>query len=496
MIIPDRTQFKQLARKGNVVAVSRTIPADLETPVSCFLKLAQNEPHAFLLESAEQEEKIGRYSFIGLDPRIILSSKADKVEIENTVQKSKVSRSEPIHKVLEESLETFQLANPENLPNYCGGFVGFIGYENVQFFEQIKLAKRPGLDVPDSLLVLPQTLVMFDHFRKTLVLVRFVFLGKSKAPSLQGYKAATQQIEAIIRQLKRPLALPLSAKKSSAQALKLSEYANMKPSSFYQKVNKIKSYIRAGDAIQVVLSQRFTLPPVRSDFQIYRALRSVNPSPYMYYFRSGKLRIIGSSPEMLVKKTGTEAELRPIAGTRPRGKNPAEDLKFEEHLKKSTKEMAEHLMLVDLGRNDLGRVCEFDSVRVKNFARVERYSHVMHLVSDIVGKLKRGKTAFDLLKATFPAGTLSGAPKIRAMQIINELEEEKRGPYGGALGYFSFNRDMNLCIVIRTLVVDGKKIYLQAGAGIVKDSNPKKEYQETLNKAGALFGAIKRQGEF
>ena len=267
----------------------------------------------------------------------------------------------------------------------------------------------------------------------------------------------------------------------------------MKPKVFEEKVKQVKEYIRSGDCIQVVLSQRFSIPAIYNDFQIYRALRSINPSPYMFYFRCKKIRLVGASPEVLVKKTGSRAEVRPIAGTRPRGLDQKSDLKFEENLKRSKKELAEHLMLVDLGRNDLGRVCRYESVKVQNFARVERYSHVMHLVSDVVGKLKAGKTSFDLLRATFPAGTVSGAPKIRAMQIINELEPERRGPYAGAVGYFGFNGDMDMCITIRTLALVKDTLYLQAGAGIVKDSNPAKEYEETVNKAKGLVKAIEAQ---
>lgn len=482
-------EFKKLCRKGNLVALSRTIPADLETPVSCFLKLAGSKKHAFFLESAEQGEKTGRYSFIGFDPAAVFESTQRGTTVTESGRVKKYAADEDLLYLMEEKMKGFSLANPNDLPAFCGGFVGYLTYENVSKFETIRLKKASGPDVPEGIFFLAKEFVVFDHFRKT---ISFVVLVDGKNPAA-SYKKAQRTIASQMSALNKPLRLkPVSRKKIDTAHLK----SNVTPQEFYNKVQKIKSYIRAGDCIQVVLSQRFSFPNLENDFQIYRALRSVNPSPYMFYFKSGRHRLIGSSPEMLVRKNGPVAELRPIAGTRPRGKNQQEDLKLEDSLKKSKKEMAEHLMLVDLGRNDLGRVSEFNSVKVKNFARVERYSHVMHLVSDVVCKLKKACSAFDLLKATFPAGTVSGAPKIRAMQIIDELEPERRGPYAGCLGYFSFNRDMDMCITIRTLVLDGKKIYLQAGAGIVKDSSPQKEFQETVNKAKALLKAIAMQGEF
>ena len=477
MISPDFSAFKRLARKGNRIALVRTIPADLETPVSSFLKLSKKSRHVFLLESAEQEEKIGRYSFMGSNPKLILNSKS---RISNVLDR------------LKKILGQHKLANPEAVPGFAGGFVGDLGDENAGAFEKITLRQRPGPAFPDALFFFVEDFLVFDHFRKTLSVVELVQIQPGQNLKII-YARACKKIERQVTELKKPLRLS-SIKNSNA---KLSIQSNTTKKEFCKKVNRVKEYIRAGDCIQVVLSQRFSMPARSVDgFQIYRALRSINPSPYMFYFKSGKFQLIGTSPEMLVKKIGREAEVRPIAGTRPRGETPARDSTLEESLKKSSKERAEHLMLVDLGRNDLGRVCKFDSIRVKNFARTERYSHVMHLVSDVAGVLQNGKDAFDLLKAAFPAGTVTGAPKIRAMQIINELESEKRGPYAGSLGYFGFNGDMDMCITIRTLFSDGKKIYLQAGAGIVKDSWPEKEYQETVNKAKALFKAIARRGEF
>lgn len=482
MITPDLQIFKKLSRGGRRVAVLSQIPADLETPVSCFLKLASKLPNTFLLESAEQEEKIGRYSVIGLEPsRKVLVRGRDLLE-ETKRGIRKIGQAKDLLGFLEKILAEIKIANQESIPGFSGGWVGHLSYENVEQFESIKLHKKKSINFPQAIFFLAESFVIFDHFRKTIAIVIIE----------KAYAKALTKIKSIKGALRRPLRLPKANSKPAESTL----VSNLTRQEFYQKVNRIKNYIRAGDCIQVVLSQRFKFLKIKNDFQLYRALRSINPSPYMFYFRAGKFRLIGSSPEMLVKKTGRHAELRPIAGTRPRGQSEEEDLRLEENLKKSVKEMAEHLMLVDLGRNDLGRVCEFDSVKVSHFARVERYSHVMHLASDVAGKLKKGQSAFDLLRATFPAGTVSGAPKIRAMQIIDELETDERGPYAGALGYFGFNGDTDMCLTIRTLVNNGQNIYLQAGAGIVKDSNPAKEYQETLNKALALRKALARQGDF
>lgn len=491
-IAPTFEEFKRLAKKGNLIALSQTIPADLETPVSAFLKLASNAPHAFLLESAEQGEKLGRYSFLGLKPKAILICKAGKIAVSPKKKFPAVKPPLDLLDGIKKILRCYTLANPERFTSgFCGGFVGYLSYENVERFENIRLRAKPGLPIPEAIFFLTEELLIFDHLRKTLSIIVLAEISNSNLKRL--YKNAAAAAARLTAKLRRPLhRAPLSKTKNK----NLKPESNMTAAHFKQKVNRIQEYIKAGDCIQVVFSQRLALPAVKNDFQIYRALRSVNPSPYMFYFRSGKYRLIGSSPELLVKKTGRRAEIRPIAGTRPRGQTPFEDSIQEENLKKSKKEMAEHLMLVDLGRNDLGRVCQFNSIRIQNFARVERYSHVMHLVSDIVGKLKNGADAFALLKAAFPAGTVSGAPKVRAMQIIDELEPDKRGPYAGSLGYFSFNQDMDMCITIRTIFTDGDHLYLQAGAGIVKDSSPEKEYQETVNKAKALIQAIEKHGEF
>ncbi|MDD5672075.1 MAG: anthranilate synthase component I [Candidatus Omnitrophica bacterium] len=491
MITPDFASFKKLAKKGNLVAVQISVPADLETPVSSFLKLASAETNAFLLESAEHAEQVGRYSIIGFKPAAVLSSYHDRIVIQKGNRKARLRTSDHLIEVLESSVQGTKLANPEDLPGFCGGYVGYFGYENVEHFEKVKLQCKKGPKIPDAVFFLTRSFLVFDHFRKTLNFVELVPIEANKSLTAL-YQGALKKIRVHVRCLRKPLRPKMKMRRPTPIDIR----SNMKKKDFEQKVARIREYIRAGDCIQVVLSQRFRMNLPMDDFHIYRALRSINPSPYMFYFRAGTLRMIGSSPELLVRNSTRVAEVRPIAGTRPRGENQAMDQKYEENLRRSPKETAEHLMLVDLGRNDLGRVCEFNTVKVKNYARVERYSHVMHLVSDVVGKLRKGKNCFDLLKATFPAGTVTGAPKIRAMQIIDELEHEKRGAYAGCVGYFDFNRNMEMCITIRTIVVDRRQMYLQAGAGIVKDSQPAREYQETVNKAKALIQAVERQRDF
>jgi len=487
MISPDFKTFKKLARKGNVVALSETFPADLETPVSSFLKISRKARHAFLLESAEQEERIGRFSFLGIEPAAIYESSEKNVTITES-GKRRVLKDARLLDVIDAELAARKLANPETFPGFRGGFVGYLSYENVRDFETISLSKKKGTGFPLGIFFRVEDFLVFDHFRKTLSVVILVNLKRARTPEA-AYKNALRQMEKYKVLLRKPLRLPATKKVASLPKV----LPNMSRKDYESKVRRIKEYIRAGDCIQVVPSQRFALRHHGNDFQIYRSLRSINPSPYMFYFRSGPYRLIGSSPEMLVKKTGQLAEVRPIAGTRPRGINEQSDLKLERNLLASRKEMAEHLMLVDLGRNDLGRVSDFKSVKVERFAFVERYSHVMHIVSRVQSHLKAGKSAADLLRATFPAGTLSGAPKVRAMQIIDELEPEERGPYGGCLGYFGFDGDMDMCITIRTIMLIRNQMFLQAGGGIVKDSDPRREYEEIINKSRAMLKAIEER---
>lgn len=487
----DFNQFKKYAAKGNLIAVTGTILADLETPVSAFLKLSKANENAFLLESAEQAEHIGRFSVIGVNPHTILeaSPESDVVEIIGGSRRT-LKDQRDVTRVIEKRMKDYSVANVQDIEGFSGGYVGYLGYENVIHFEDVNLQTLPGPKMPDAVFYLCTDFVIFDHFRKQMKIVALAHIN-NKQSLKTAYRNAVDRIETVVKKLNKAVPHIPAPKKDTHKHFRVS--SNLKPKTFEKMVKRVKEYIRAGDCIQVVLSQRFQIPALYNDFQIYRALRSINPSPYMFYFRYKKIRLVGASPEVLVKKTGQEAEVRPIAGTRPRGKTVQEDLKYEDNLKRSKKELAEHLMLVDLGRNDLGRVCRYETVKVKNYARVERYSHVMHLVSDVVGKLKKGQSGFDVLRATFPAGTVSGAPKIRAMEIINELEPERRGPYAGCVGYFGFNGDMDMCITIRTLALVDKTLYLQAGAGIVKDSNPAREYEETVNKAKGLVKAIESQ---
>lgn len=467
------------------IVCSHEFMADLETPVSLFLKISKKSQSAFLLESVEQGETLGRYSFIGFDPDSVLSLYKDAWRITRNGKTVKVPFSDPLDLIKRELAAGKGLPKETGYPHFLGGFVGFFSYESVQYFESIhpRKKKEPSR-LPLAVLFKIHQFLLFDHVERQMSLVRLY-------PKKMGTKRCEREFSKEISRIKKLLSEPPSAKKTAKRS-KSNFSANMTPKCFERSVNRIKEYIRAGDVIQTVFSQRFDLGSIDDAFDFYRVLRSLNPSPYMYFFKHKNMEIAGSSPELLVRKKGDLAELRPIAGTRPRGKNAKQDMKYEQQLKKSVKERAEHLMLVDLARNDLGRVCDYRSIKVSEFERVERYSHVMHLVSDVEGKLKPSHDALDLLRSAFPAGTLSGAPKVRAMEIIDELENSDRGPYGGCLGYISYNGDMDMCILIRTLINQNKKASVQAGAGIVFDSNPKREYEECRNKAMALFKAYKK----
>ena len=422
-----------------------------------------------------------------MDPEMILEYTGRSAMVRQ--RKTKKRMNGDFLNLVQQLLKPYHLVRHPSLPPLVGGFVGYIGYELVQQFETIKLKKKKGLPVPDAVLFFPVNLVVFDHIKHQ---VKLIHLATIKGSVKHAYVSAVAEIKKMLSRLNRSVHdhKVLSSENIGRKLHRQTLRSNVARSRFESMVRKSKEYIRAGDCIQVVISQRFDLGVVSNDFELYRALRSLNPSPYMFYFKNRKMTLVGSSPEMLTKKMGTTAEVCPIAGTRPRGTTNAEDIAFENALRSSPKEMAEHLMLVDLGRNDLGRVCEPATVRVNDFARIERYSHVMHLVSDVQAVLKKGRTAFDLLRATFPAGTVTGAPKIRAMQIIDELEPERRGPYAGALGYFGISGDMDMCITIRTMIVFNNHASVQAGAGIVNDSIPKNEYRETVNKAKALLQAV------
>jgi anthranilate synthase component 1 len=488
MQYPDYETFKELANQGNLIPIYREILADTITPVSALLNLG-SEPHVFLLESVEGGEKWGRYTFLGSDPRIIFKVRGDQVTIrENGTVRIIRHEGDPL-KSLKEILNRYRPVFLEGLPRFYGGAVGFLGYDMVRFFERLPDLPKENLEIDDAVFLVTDTIFIFDNVRHTVKVVACAFTEGARDLK-EVYEEAVQKIEGMCKALKRVDRKdhnpnPIGEKKSPDDRFS----ANLTPEAFKEMVRKAKEYIYAGDIIQVVLSERLEGENSLAPVDLYRALRYVNPSPYLFYLHLGDLILIGSSPEVMVRLEEGVVELRPIAGTKPRGKTEQEDRKLADDLLEDPKEKAEHVMLVDLGRNDLGRIARIGSVQVTQLMTVERYSHVMHLVSHIKAQLAPGKDCFDVLRATFPAGTLSGAPKIRAMEIIEELEPSRRGPYGGAVGYFSFTGNMDFCITIRTLMIRNRKIYVQAGAGIVADSDPEAEYQESMNKAKALLRA-------
>ncbi|MCS7185356.1 MAG: anthranilate synthase component I [Armatimonadota bacterium] len=489
MFQPSKKEFVELAQKGNIVPVWREILADLETPVSAFLKLAQSD-YAFLLESVEGGEHVARYSFLGTQPLLLFRSKDDTVliEREGSLQVHRLQQNEdPLH-VLKNVMGQFRFSPFGDLPRFCGGFVGYIGYDMVRFFERLPDQTVDDLQLPDCYLMLADTLVIFDHLKRKM---RILVNASTKGDPAKAYDAAIERIDGIIHRLRTATINAYSNAPSVAQTSPIAVTSNFTREGFETIVERAKEYIAAGDIIQVVLSQRFQVSTNAVPFNIYRALRSINPSPYMFYLSFGDLKLIGSSPEILVSCFGTKVVTRPLAGTRPRGRSPEEDEALEKELLADPKERAEHIMLVDLGRNDLGRVCKIGTVKTTELMQIERYSHVMHIYSTVEGELDTSRyDVFDALRATFPAGTVTGAPKIRAMEIIEELEPTKRGPYAGSVGYFSFNGNMDMAITIRTIVLKGNNAFVQAGAGIVADSVPEREFQETVNKAKALLTAI------
>ena len=440
------------------------------------------------MESVEGGERIARYSFIGGAPALIFKSKGRKIsitepgKIENRFETSR----DPFFE-LEKILKRYKQPAMKGLPPFSGGAVGYLGYDTVRFIEKIPDKNKAVMDIPDSLFIFTDTLLIFDHIQKKIKVVSNVFVEDFSSPE-EAYDHAVEKTESEIHRLRSAVAAhrPSQSSVKGPQAVD----SNFKKSEFKKAVLKAKQYIKKGDIFQLVLSQAFRTPVFSNSFDIYRALRSINPSPYMFYLNCDGFEIVGSSPEVHVRCENGKATLRPIAGTRHRGKDPKEDKNLEKELLNDPKERAEHLMLVDLGRNDLGRVCNYKTVKVSEFMTVERYSHVMHIVSHVEGQLQKNKTAFDLLRATFPAGTISGAPKVRAMEIIDELENQRRGFYSGVVGYFSYSGNLDSCIAIRTILVKNGTAVVQAGAGIVADSSPSKEHQETVNKAKGLFKAI------
>ena len=483
MAYPDYATFVDLSSHGNLIPVYHEIMADMDTPVSAFKKLDDGS-FSFLLESIEGGEKWGRYSFLGSTPSVIVRSKGNTVEIiEDGIMTT--STSEDPLGCIRDILARFTPVEVSGLPRFFGGAVGYMGYDMVRHFEHLPTEKPALLDTYDSYFLITDTIVIFDTMNQKIKVVSNAHLDSDTTPE-EAYRRATENIDVIIKRLRMPL--PPSTTPISDKRVKLC--SNVSREDFEASVEKAKEYVRSGDIIQVVLSQRFSGELSVDPFDIYRVLRTLNPSPYMFFLRLDDTVIAGASPEVMVRKEGDLVELRPIAGTRPRGATPEEDAHLARELLADPKELAEHVMLVDLGRNDLGRVCSTGTVKVTELMSIERYSHVMHIVSNVQGRLTGNLDAFDLVRATFPAGTLSGAPKVRAMQIIDQLEPVRREIYGGAVGYFSFSGNMDLAITIRTLIIKDGKVHLQAGGGVVADSDPAAEWQETVNKSMAVRRAI------
>lgn len=486
-----REEFLKLSAQGNLIPVYRQVPGDLETPVSAYYKLAGRSAYSFLLESVEGEEKVASYSFIARDPELVFTSKSQKAQLlwlRKGYKPEDFSFSGSPLSVVRELMKDYRAVDVAGLPRFYGGMVGYLSYDCVRFFERLPDKTTDDLSLPDICLALAKNLVVFDHRHHTIKVVSCVHLAKgdSRDAKIRKYNAAREIIDALIADLRKPLKVPASKK----SVKKISVTSNCTKTEFEQMVIKGKAHIKAGDIFQIVLSQRFKAGISVDAFEIYRCLRVLNPSPYMFYLNFDGLQLVGASPELLVRCENGLVETRPIAGTRPRGENEAEDAALMKSLLADPKEKAEHIMLVDLGRNDLGRVCVKGTVALSQFMGVEKYSHVMHIVSNVQGKLRKDMDALDVLEAAFPAGTVSGAPKIRAMEIIEGLEAQKRGPYAGCVGYFSFSKNLDTCITIRTIVVHKGKAYVQAGAGIVADSKPATEYTETMNKARAQIKAI------
>ena len=496
MYYPTQSEFLTLARQGNLIPVTRRILADLETPLSAYRKI-RGQGESFLFESVEGGEHVGRYSFVGCTPRAVIRQTGDRVEvIENgkVLEHYAVSR-EPGDRtvpdgltVVERVMKGYRPVTVPGLPRFTGGAVGFIGYEFIHDIEPI--VPRPPNDelkTPVMYLLIADELLIFDHVAQTITLLVNAVLDEKTRPE-DAYEDAVAEIERLASLLEqplehRPITVPVDVPEIAFES-------NVARETFLQNVARSKKYITGGDIIQVVGSQRFSTPVKASPLDIYRAVRSINPSPYMFLLELDGFSLVGASPEIHVRCEDGNVEIRPIAGTRRRGSTLDEDKALEVELLADPKERAEHVMLVDLARNDLGRVCAFGSVQVKELMIIERYSHVMHIVSQVVGTLSSERSVYDLMRATFPAGTLSGAPKVRAMQIISELEQTTRGPYGGCVGYFSFNGNLDCCITIRTALIKDGKAWVQVGGGWVNDSVPEAEFQETVNKAKAMLKAV------
>jgi anthranilate synthase component 1 len=494
-IEPQASAFAKRYARGEAQVVWTTLVADLETPVSAFLKIAGGRPMSFLLESVEGGAVRGRYSIIGLEPDLIWRTVEGRAEINQTPRRDGTFTpcNEPPLKALRALVAESQIALPDTLPPMAAGVFGYLGYDMVRLIEELPAPNPDPIGIPDAVLMRPTVVVVFDAVRDMITVVTPVRPEKG-VPAKTALARAAERLAAIVDALDRPL--DHAAANGGSGPLTVLPSSNTTPAEYERMVRSAKEYIAAGDIFQVVLAQRFEAPFELPPFALYRALRRTNPSPYLYFLDLGDFAIAGSSPEILVKASGGTVTIRPIAGTRPRGATPHEDMALEAELLADPKERAEHLMLLDLGRNDVGRVAEIGTVKVTDQFFIERYSHVMHIVSNVEGKLSSKHDAIDAMAAGFPAGTVSGAPKVRAMEIIDELEKEKRGLYAGAVGYFSAAGDMDTAIVLRTALVKAGTMYVQAGAGIVADSDPKAEQQECVNKAKALFRAAEEAKRF
>ena len=489
-VLLTREQFLERADQSRLIPIAGRLISDLDTPLTLFSKVYNDREHVFLFESMEGGEKWGRFSFIGFDPLVTFVSSESTITIrkftDNTC-KVRTFEGNPLD-YLRDLVKEMNAYDDPDLPRFCGGLVGFLGYETVRFMEEIPDSHEP-LELPDTAFIIPGTVLVHDNVEQTVTIVHWIDAADHDNLH-RAYQIAIDHINTVSSLLTRPVPDEYFIKKTPALHRRSEFTSNMEPGAFYDMVNKAKEYILAGDIFQVVLSQRFHTKTEISPFSLYRALRHINPSPYLFFIKFDDLIQIGSSPEILVRKEGNTIELRPIAGTRPRGKTVLADKRLEKELLADPKERAEHLMLVDLGRNDVGRVALGGSVEVRDLLVIERYSHVMHIVSGVHGTIADGFDQFDVVRACFPAGTVSGAPKIRAREIIDELEPERRGPYAGSVGYFGFSGNMDFCITIRTFIMKGENLWVQAGAGIVADSDPHKEFEETVNKSMGLRRAL------
>ncbi len=494
MLQPSERDFEQLAAKGfNLIPVFEEVAADLETPVSAFLKVARDD-YAFLLESVRGGEKWGRYTFLGSEPSMVIKARKNRMDIVRPGRGVEVRSVTNAFEELRAEVKRFRAPEMANLPRFFGGAVGFLAYDIVRCFEKIPETANDDLGTPDLYLMFTDVVLCFDNVRQTLKIIANVPVEEF-ASTHTAYQSARVKIDEIIERLKRPAAPPF-LEGGAVVANDTTITSNQTREGYMAMVSAAKEYITAGDIIQVVPSQRFEAPLTAHPFNIYRSLRTINPSPYMFYLRLGDLTLVGASPEVMVRVEGREITLRPIAGTRPRGVTELEDRELEKELLADPKERAEHVMLVDLGRNDVGRVSEIGSVKVTELMVVERYSHVMHIVSNVTGVLRKECDAFDAFAATFPQGTVSGASKIRAMEIIDELESVRRGVYAGAVGYFSYTGNTDTAIALRTLLIKNNHVYLQAGGGVVADSDPGAEFEESVNKARAMVRALQAAREF